>query len=169
MTDELARGRFLRLVRRDGWEWAERTNVTGVVVIVAQTPNNAVLLVEQPRIPVGAPVIEFPAGLAGDVDATEALATAAARELEEETGFAAETMIRVTEGPVSAGMSSESLTFFVAKGLKRVGPGGGDGSERITVHAIPRDEVDAWLVARQAEGTLVDPKVYAGLYFLDRA
>ena len=33
----LAEGRFVRLVRQNGWEWAERTNNSGVVVIVAIT------------------------------------------------------------------------------------------------------------------------------------
>lgn len=169
MTDELARGRFLRLVRRDGWEWAERTNATGVVVIVARTPADEVIFVEQDRIPVGGSVIEFPAGLAGDVDEREALGTAAARELVEETGWEAGSLAPVTEGPVSAGMSNETLAFFVATDLVRVGPGGGEGSENITVHVVPRADADDWLAAKQRAGVQVDPKVYAGLYLLDRA
>jgi len=167
VTDELGKGRFLRLVRRDGWEWAERTNATGVVVIAACTPDDEVLFVRQHRPPVGGPVIEMPAGLAGDVDRGEALATAAARELEEETGWTPGHLEQVTRGPVSAGMSNETLTFFVASDLRRVGPGGGDDSEQIEVHAVPRAGAAAWLRAREAEGVQVDPKVYAGLYFLD--
>jgi len=168
VTDELGRGRFLRLVRRDGWEWVERTNVSGVVVILARTPADRVLFVEQHRIPLDARVIEFPAGLAGDVDEAEALASAAARELEEETGWSASQLDRVTQGPVSAGMASEQLTFFVASGLRRTGPGGGVDNERIVVHEVPFDDAVAWLEARQADGALVDPKVYAGLFFLAR-
>ncbi|MEO0605660.1 MAG: NUDIX hydrolase, partial [Myxococcota bacterium] len=129
--DELARGKFLRLVKRDGWEWAERVNVSGVVVIVARTPDDEVLFVEQRRIPVGGPVIEFPAGLAGDVDAEESLATAAQRELEEETGWRAGSLVQLITGPVSSGMTSETLTFFRADDLERVGPGGGEDSEDI--------------------------------------
>lgn len=166
MTEELARGRFIRLVRRDRWEWAERVNATGVVVIVAKTPDDRVLLVEQERIPVGGPVIEMPAGLAGDVTADEALATAAARELEEETGWRAGRLERLTHGPVSAGMSSEVLTFFRAHDLQRVGEGGGDEGESIVVHEIALSEIDGWLEARAREGVMADPKVYAGLYFL---
>ncbi|MEM6926727.1 MAG: NUDIX hydrolase [Myxococcota bacterium] len=164
--DELARGKFLRLVQRDGWEWAERVNVSGVVVIVARTPDDEVLFVEQHRIPVGGPVIEFPAGLAGDVDAEESLATAAQRELEEETGWRAGRLERLIDGPVSSGMTSETLTFFRADDLERVGPGGGEGSEDIVVHSVPRSEAVAWLRARREAGTQVDPKVYAGLFFL---
>lgn len=168
MPEVLASGKFLRLVRRDGWEWAERTNTSGVVVIAALTPAGEVLLVEQDRMPVGARVLEMPAGLAGDVAGAEdeALAEAARRELVEETGWDAEHLEEVTGGPVSAGMTSETLTFFRATGLRRVGNGGGDPSEDIVVHAVPLAGVEAWIRARQSEGVLVDPKVYAGLYFL---
>ena len=115
MPEVLASGRFLRLVRRDGWEWAERTNTSGVVVIAALTPAGEVLLVEQERLPVGARVLEMPAGLAGDVAGAEdeALAEAARRELVEETGWDAERMEEVTSGPVSAGMTSESFRVRV--------------------------------------------------------
>ena len=166
MTEELARGRFIRLVRRDRWEWAERVNATGVVVIVALTPQGRVVLVEQERIPVGGPVLELPAGLAGDVHEDEALAVAAARELEEETGWRAGRLERLTQGPVSAGMSSEVLTFFLAHDLERIGEGGGDEGESIVVHEIPLGEVEGWLEARARGGVMADPKVYAGLYFL---
>jgi ADP-ribose pyrophosphatase len=36
------------------------------------------------------------------------------------------------------------------------------------VHLVPLVEADSWLQARAAEGYLIDPKVYAGLYFLGR-
>ncbi len=168
MPEVVASGEYVRLVRRDGWEWAERTNSSGVVVVAALTPDGEVLFVEQARSPVGARVIEMPAGLAGDVAGAEheALAEAARRELLEETGWDAGELVEVTAGPVSAGMTSETLTFFRASGLRRIGAGGGDASEDIVVHAVPLERADAWLRERRAEGILVDPKVYAGLYFL---
>ncbi len=163
---ELGRGRYLRLVKRDGWEWVERTNTSGVVVVVACTPDDEILFVEQHRIPVGGPVIEFPAGLAGDQDPGESLAVAAARELEEEAGWRAGHLELLTEGPVSSGMTSEVLTFFLATELTRTGPGGGDDSEDIEVHAVPRADAVGWLEERRAAGVQVDPKVYSGLFFL---
>ena len=152
--DVLAEGRFLRLIKEDGWEWAERTNASGVVVVVALTPEGRVLLVEQHRPPVRGRVIELPAGLAGDLSGAEdeALEVAARRELEEETGWTAARIVRLTAGPVSAGMTSESLTFLRAEGLRRCGAGGGDETEDIVVHEIPLDDADAWLAARAAEG-----------------
>lgn len=165
----LYRGRFLQLKERQGWEWVERVNCTGVVMLVARTPEGKVLLVEQYRIPVGAPVIEFPAGLVGDgAGHGEDLATAARRELLEETGYEAGVLEFLSEGPPSAGLSPEAITIFLASDLKRVGEGGGDATETILVHEVPEGEVEAWLEAKQREGCRVDPKVYAGLYFLWR-
>jgi len=168
MREVLAEGRHVRLVRLDGWEWAERTGVSGVVAIIARTPAGEVLLVEQYRPPVNARVIELPAGLAGDIAGSEDedLSEAALRELEEETGFTARHIRRVGRGPISAGLTDELLTFFEARDLKQVGPGGGDPSEDIVVHRIPAEALHNWLVAKQEAGVLVDPKVYAGLYWL---
>lgn len=170
MSEVVAAGRFVRLVREGHWEWAERTNANGVVVIAAVTAEGNVLLVEQYRIPVGARVIEMPAGLAGDIVGAEdeALAIAAARELEEETGYRPGRVEILTSGPVSAGMTSEILTFFRAWDLVRVSDGGGDESEDIVVHEVPLTEVHQWLARKRSDGVLADPKVYAGLYFIGR-
>ncbi|PIE18878.1 MAG: DNA mismatch repair protein MutT [Proteobacteria bacterium] len=169
--DILATGRFTRLVSKDGWEFVERTNASGIVIIVAVTPAGELLLVEQHRAPVDARVIELPAGLSGDIagEEDEALEVAALRELEEETGWRAAEVRRVVEGPLSAGLSSEVVSFFLARDLVRIGEGGGDDSEDITVHAVPLAEVPAWIARRTAEpGVLVDPKVYAALWFAKR-
>lgn len=166
MSEVLGEGRYIRLCARDGWEWCERVNASGIVVIVAVTPDNELLLVEQFRKPVGARVIELPAGLAGDHDdPDEDLAIAASRELEEETGWVAEALEPLTRGPVSAGMTTEVLTWFRAHGLRRVGAGGGDASEDIVVHRVALDEVAAFVAERARRGVMTDPKVFAGLYF----
>ena len=169
-TEMLYAGRWLNLKRRSGWEFAERTNPGGAVIIVAITPQGELLLVEQYREPVRANTIEMPAGLIGDLAGCEnddAVITAH-RELIEETGFAAERIEYVTGGPVSAGMSTEEAHFVRATGLRQVGNGGGDESENITVHRIPLTQVAAWLVERGQEGYPLDPKLWAGLYFAQR-
>jgi ADP-ribose pyrophosphatase len=63
-------------------------------------------------------------------------------------------------------MSDEIITFVLATGLQRVGPGGGDASEEIEVTAVPIDQASAWLARQQAEGKPMDPKIYAALYWL---
>lgn len=166
-VEEFARGRFVRLVRRGRWEYADRYGIGGIVAVVAITPEDRFVMVEQHRIPVRSRVVELPAGLAGDTAdfAGEPLEDAARRELLEETGWAARSMELIFEGPPSAGLTTERIAFYRARDLERKGEGGGDGSEDIEVHEVPLDAVDEWLLARQRAGRLVDPKVYTGLYF----
>lgn len=168
--EEIGRGRFLRLVQRDGWEYAERLGAAGVVVIVAVTEDDRLVLTEQHRPAVDGRVIDLPAGLAGDASDTEgeSLESAARRELLEETGWSCERMEWIFEGPPSPGSTSEVLTFFRARDLARAGSGGGVGDERIAVHEIAVDEIRTWLAAAAAGGRMVDPKVHAALSLLRR-
>ena len=172
MTQDIThfKGRYLSLLERDGWEYASRSNASSVVVLVAVTSEQEIVLVEQYRKPVGAMVIELPAGLVGDhVDPDETVLLAAARELEEETGFTTSQLEILMTCPSSAGMSDEMISFVLAKGLTRVGPGGGDDSEEIEVHSVPLKDVDAWLTRQQSAGKPLDPKIYAALYWLQSA
>ena len=164
----LGQGRFLKLVRRGQWEFVQRTNITGVVAIIAVTDQGQLLLVEQSRAPVNARCIELPAGLVGDEDAEETLEASAARELEEETGYRPGTLEILGSGVSSAGMADETVTFCRARGLMKVGPGGGDPDEAIQVHAVSVAEVPAFLEAGQADGRLVDLKIWAALWWLSR-
>ena len=164
------RGRYLDLVERDGWEFSSRSNASAVVVIVAVTREGRLLLVEQYRRPVDARIIELPAGLVGDhVDPDESILEAARRELIEETGFAAGALELIMDCPSSAGMTDEVVSFIRATDLERVGPGGGDDSEDIRVHAVPLAEIDAWLDSRHRRGIPLDPKIFAALYWLERS
>ncbi|HET6603873.1 MAG TPA: NUDIX hydrolase [Xanthomonadaceae bacterium] len=167
-AESLCNGRYLRLVRRGHWEYAERVNASGAVIIVAVTPQDKVVFVEQFRIPLGQPTIEMPAGLVGDQEGEDTIERAAIRELEEETGWRARHVDFLCQGPTSAGMSNEVVAFVRARGLQRVGAGGGDDSEQITVHEVPCEEAAAWLSARAAAGYAIDAKLYAGLYFIHR-
>jgi ADP-ribose pyrophosphatase len=163
----VAAGKYIELVRQDGWEFARRKGISGIVGIIAVTDDRKLLLVEQYRAPVRARVIELPAGLAGDAKCheNEPLADAARRELLEETGYEARRMERVAAGAASAGMTDEIITLFRATGLLKTGDGAGDGAEDLTLHEVPLDDVTAWLAAREREGKLIDLKVYCGLYF----
>ena len=90
MNNDITRyaGRYLSLLERDGWEFASRSNASGVVVLVPVTGQGEIVLVEQFRKPVGKNVVELPAGLVGDhEDPDESVLSAARRELEEETGL----------------------------------------------------------------------------------
>lgn len=167
VKETIAEGKYIRLSKIGKWEFAERNNAQGAVVIVAITKKGKLLLTEQYRVPVQARVIEMPAGLAGDIPGTEdeAWAAAAQRELIEETGYSAKKMKHLTTGPVSAGFGNETLSMFLAKGIEKIGKGGGIDGEDIVVHEVALNRVPAWLRKKQRTGVLVDPKVYACLYF----
>lgn len=168
-TRTVYEGKWLRLCVRGQWEFAERTNEGGLaVIIVAATPDRKVIFVEQHRVPVGGKTIEMPAGIVGDIHAGETLELAAERELLEETGWQASAIELLMIGPTSAGMSNERVAFVRATGLTRVHAGGGDETEDIIVHEVALDEAPAWLCARMAEGYEMDPKLWAGLYLIER-
>lgn len=159
-------GRFLGMKERNGWEYAFRTNASGVIVLVPVTDAGELVLVEQYRPPVQRRVLELPAGLVGDNgDAKEEFKLAAQRELIEETGFRASSLVELLACPSSPGMSDEVFTVFYASGLERVGPGGGVGNEDITVHLVPLDDFSGWFETRLKEGLMFDPKIFAGVYW----
>jgi ADP-ribose pyrophosphatase len=168
-TEVLYEGRWLRMMKRGRWEFAERTNPGGGVIIVAVTADDKILFVEQWREAVSSKTIEMPAGLVGDIvgNANESAVAAAERELTEETGYRAERVDFLMAGPSSAGMSNEIIAFVRAHGLQRVHDGGGDSTEDIVVHEIPRSTAAGWLLQKSREGYSIDPKLFAGLYFLD--
>jgi ADP-ribose pyrophosphatase len=167
-TEIIHDGKYLQLVNQDGWEFVQRKNISGIVGIVAVTADRKLILVEQFRRPLGKYVIEIPAGLAGDSDSSrnEDLSIAAARELEEETGYRASRMTFLASGTSSAGLCDEIITLFRAEQLSKVHNGGGDSTEQITVHEIPLADVEHWLANQQnRHNKLIDLKVYSALHF----
>lgn len=168
LKQTLYEGQWLRLVRIGHWESCERTHGQGMaVIVIAVTPADEVLFVEQYRIPLGARTIEMPAGLVGDDHAEDTLVDAARRELVEETGWSPGRIDVLLTGPTSSGMSNERIAFVRARDLVRVGDGGGVDDENIIVHAVPRAEAPAWLMRKRAEGFELDLKLWAGLWMID--
>ncbi len=165
MAELLYGGRFLNLVREGRWEYCERVRQTRAVMVFAATPEGRVLLVEEFRPPIGRRCLCFPAGLSGD-EGPESDVQAAHRELLEETGYAAAEMRYLFSGPSSPGLSSETLSFYLATGLRRVAEGGGVEQEDITVREAPLEGIETWLSEREAEGIALDPRIFSGLWFL---
>ncbi len=159
-------GKFLRVISKNGWEYAERNNAVGAVGILAITEDDELLLVEQFRIPVGNRTIEIPAGLYGDDENDQSPEDAARRELVEETGYQAKSMTELLEVSTSPGMISEKTKLFKAEGLTRISAGGGDQSEDIIVHKVRLELLDHWLNIKRSQGYLLDSKIYNCLYFL---
>ncbi|MFC4127645.1 NUDIX domain-containing protein [Nocardia rhizosphaerae] len=105
-----------RVVMPDG-RVADREIVEhhGAVAVLALDDDGNVVLIRQYRHPVGARLLELPAGLL-DIDGEDPL-TAAKRELAEETGLAAAEWSVLVDVALSPGFTDEALRVFFATGL----------------------------------------------------
>jgi len=162
-------GKYVRVVKRGRWEYVSRTGTQRAVVVLAEH-HGKIILVEQYRVPVQARTLELPAGIYGDDESGEheTPEQCALRELEEETGFRGARAEVLLTGPVAPGLTTELMYLVRVDGLRRVHAGGGVGGEDITVHTVPLDRAAAWLEERRRAGLQVEPRIYAGLYFLGR-
>jgi ADP-ribose pyrophosphatase len=151
-------GHFITAKTQGKWEYVSRARGIKAAVILAVVDGD-VILVEQFRVPLGRMCLELPAGLVGDETAGEAVELAAARELEEETGYRAASIEIVGEFYSSPGMVSESFTFVRAHGLTKVSDGGGVEGENIIVHRVALDQVPAFITAKRGEGCGIDAKI----------
>ncbi len=156
-------GKFITAKRQGRWEYVARARGIRAAVIVAVDDDGHLLLVEQYRVPLGRRCLELPAGLIGDDGDDEADETAAARELEEETGYRAERIESLGEFFSSPGMVSESFTLVRAHGLTRVGEGGGVEGEDIIVHRVKLEDVPAYVAECRARGMAIDVKLLLAL------
>ena len=162
--------RWLRLHRIGHWDFVVRPHSENCVGILAITPEDEIILVEQFRIPIQKHVIEIPAGIVGDEPEFlgESLASTAARELLEETGYRAGKIEKLIATPTSAGLTSEFIHLFHATELTRENEGGGTGVEDITVHHVPLTKLRDWLHDQEAAGKVVDFKIHAALWLAGR-
>lgn len=151
-------GRFLTTKKRGQWEYVSRARGIKAAVILA-IDDGHVILVEQFRVPLGCNCIELPAGLVGDETSDESVETAAARELEEETGYRAQSIESLGTYYSSPGMVSESFTLVRAHDLARVSDGGGVAGENIVVHRVRLDQLEAFLAERRRAGCGIDVKL----------
>ena len=142
----------------------------GAVAIVAVDPDGQVLLVRQWRTPAERILLEIPAGTL-DVDAasgtTEDPGLAARRELEEETGYRAETWQRLTSFWSAPGFASELMHLYLATDLtaahpdERLGP---DEDEHLRLER--RSLADA--LEAVDRGEIADAKSIVGLLWVAR-
>ena len=160
-TDEeqiVWQGRFITTKTRGKWEYVSRARGIKAAVILA-VEDAHVLLVEQFRVPLGVPCLELPAGLIGDHEPGEDAGLAAARELEEETGYHAARLEVLGEFYSSPGMVSECFTLLKATGLKRVSEGGGTEGENITVHRVALRDLSRFVAEWRRAGHAVDVRI----------
>ena len=105
-----------RLRLADGRE-IDRTTVQhpGAVAIVAIDAQGRWLLVEQYRHATRRRLLEVPAGTLEDGETPE---QTAAREIREETGFAADSIVRIGGAWTAPGFLTEYMHYYLATGLR---------------------------------------------------
>ena len=168
---QVAGGKFLQMelieftdargIKRK-WEAVSRTTAGGAALIIPRiVPDDAFILVRQFRPPAGKPVLEFPAGL---IDEGEDAATAAVRELSEETGYTGKVTNCLPPGNSSPGMSGETVTpvtmevdgTFYRENPPQAHP---EENEEIEVFVVPRKDLAAFISAQRAAGVGIDAKL----------
>jgi ADP-ribose pyrophosphatase len=158
------RGKFLE-IRVDGtWEYAVRPGgmEAAIIIPIDEAPDGQyIILIEEYRVPLGAWCIGFPAGLIGDTSADDDAASAAARELEEETGYHAAEWSLLGRFASSPGLTDECVTIFEARALTKVSAGGGVDGENIVIHRIRREDIGSFLETKRTDGRVIDVKLLA--------
>lgn len=130
----------------------------GAVAIVALDDDGNLVLVYQYRHPIGRRLWELPAGLLDMGDEPPHLT--AARELEEETGLAAEHWQPLIDVDSTPGFSDESVRIFLATGLTEIGrPHAHDEEADLVVKRVPLADAVQMVFA----GEIVNALAVAGI------
>ena len=158
-------GRFITTKKRGRWEYVGRARGIRAAAIIALDEDadgtRHVILVSQYRVPLSRFSLEIPAGLVGDDaggEGEDAL-SAAARELEEETGYRAGSLEVLGDFYSSPGMVSECFTLLKATALERVSDGGGTEGENITVHRVALRDLSRFVAEWRRAGHAVDVRI----------
>jgi ADP-ribose pyrophosphatase len=132
----------------------------GAVVILPILADGSIVMIRNYRFAAEDTLLELPAGT---LEAGEDPRYAAARELEEETGYRAEQVEPLCEFYTSPGILSERMRAYLATGLSEVGQNL-DDTEEIEVEIMRPDKIRQLII----DGQLTDGKTIAvlGTYML---
>ncbi|MCA9670897.1 MAG: NUDIX hydrolase [Myxococcales bacterium] len=121
------------------------------VNIIALTADERVVMIEQYRAGTDDLTLEIPGGM---VDPGEDPAQAAARELYEETGYTAESLLHIGSIAPNPAIQSNHCHSFVARGLSAGAQALGEG-EDISLRLMPLDEARQAVVSGRVTHALV--------------
>ncbi len=138
--DPRKRGGFVTIESND---WAN---------IIAITPDRKVVFIEQYRHGLDEVTLEIPGGI---LEPGEDPATAALRELKEETGYSAPGARLLGSVSANPAILNNRMHHVCAEGVTLTGPAEPDGNEEIAVRLIPLDAVDGLIRSGRIHHALV--------------
>lgn len=128
----------------------------GAVAVVPVTDDGKVIVERQFRYPLNQVITEIPAGKLDSF--TEDRLAAAKRELEEETGYTADTWQELGDFHPTAAYCDEKITLYLATGLHQ-GDRHLDEDEFLNVVAVPMETLVADIMA----GRITDGKTQVAI------
>lgn len=152
----------LLTVRQGGQETLrEVVRHPGAVVVVPILDDGRIVLIRNHRVALGEQLWEC---CAGTIEPPEAPVVCAGRELIEETGYRAATLVPLGWFYTTPGLTDERMHAFVATGLTHIGQDLED-DESILVEALPAERVLGLI----ASGELRDAKSMLAILLAQRA
>jgi ADP-ribose pyrophosphatase len=143
-TEKLFEGKVVRLqiddVELPNGKTSKREIIKhpGAVAVLALTPENKIVLVEQYRKPMERALVEIPAG---KLEPGEKPEVTAVRELEEETGYECNRLDHIISFYTSPGFADELIHLYLATGLrKKENPRAADEDEFVELIEVSLEE-----------------------------
>lgn len=122
------------------------------VNVIALTKEDQVVLIEQFRFAAQEVTLEIPGGM---IDPGESPEAAARRELLEETGYEAESLVSLGSIAPNPAILDNRCHTFLLRGARRVAEPAQDEKEDIAVCERPLDEIPALLASGRISHALV--------------
>ncbi len=132
----------------------------GAVMIIPLFDDQRVLMERQYRYPLAQVMLEFPAG---KLDAGEDPLVCAQRELQEETGYHARELIRLTRIHPVISYSTEFIDIYLARGLTE-GERKLDQGEFLETFIAEVSQLSEWV----RSGVISDVKTIIGVFWLEK-
>jgi len=161
-SETLLKGRAF-LIRRDHLKTPDGRETKfdiiehgGSVIIVPVDKDGNLIFVRQYRHAAGMDLLELPAGT---LEEGEDPAVCAAREIREETGFAADNLKKIGDFYLAPGYSTEFMHVYLAREL-RLDPLEADADEFLSVEKLPFAEA----IQMAERGEMPDAKSLAALF-----
>ena len=132
----------------------------GAVAVIALTPENKIILVEQYRKALERSLVEIPAG---KLEPGEEPVRSAERELEEETGYECSKMEHIISFYTSPGFADELVHMYLAHDLRvKENAAGLDEDEFVEVLELTLEEAEEYI----KEGRIKDAKTAYAVQYL---